>query len=297
MAGHIVHILHHGSRLTKDRGHLVCAYGDDGETRTLPIEDVAAVIVAERGVFISMELIGALVEANAVILHCNEKYRPVGVTSGVERVITSEALINQANRDSALHDRLWKRIMAGKVINQAKALERFGKSAAYLRCEIDNEPVNEAACARHYWSEYFAIFDLDGVIRHGEDEKGINAKLNYGYAVLGALIHRSIIAHGLSPVFGMHHVTRYKAHAMVYDLIEPWRPFVDTALAAFERKPPGGERTMEAWARHIAGTFKDTKVRTPDRTLTALDAIDVFVERIAKCYAEKTVRHVWVPVL
>jgi CRISP-associated protein Cas1 len=297
MAGHIVHILRHGSRLTKDRGLLVCTFEDDGETRELPIEDVSAVIVAARGVFISMELVAALVESNAVILHCNESYRPAGVTSGIERVITSEALVNQATRDSALHERLWKRIIAGKVANQAAVLERFGKQAAYLRCEIENGTVDEAACARHYWFEYFGIFGLVDVQRHGEDDLGINSKLNYGYAVLGALVHRSIIAHGLSPVFGMHHVIRYKAHAMVYDLMEPWRPYVDMALASFERNPPGGIPSMEAWARHIAGTLKDTKARVPGRTLTALDAIDAFVSSVAKCYAEKTIRHFWTPSL
>jgi CRISPR-associated protein Cas1 len=297
MAGHILHILHHGSRLTKDRGLLVCVSGEDGEVRTLPIEDVTALIVAARGVFISMELIAALTESNAIVLHCDDSYRPVAVTSAIERVITSAALINQANRDSALHERLWKRIISGKAANQASVLERSGKSAAYLRCEIENGLVDEAVCARHYWSEYFAIFGLLEVQRHGDDEKGINAKLNYGYAVLGALVHRSIIAHGLSPLFGMHHVARYKAHAMVYDLMEPWRPYVDLALIAFERKPPGGEPAIEAWARHIAGTLKDTKVNVGDRKLSALDAIDMYVSRIANCYEEKTVRHLWVPVL
>lgn len=297
MAGQIIHILHHGSRLTKDRGLLVCTLGDSGETRSAAIEDVTAVIVAARGVFFSMELIAALTEANAIVLHCDESYRPTAVTSGVERVISGAALVNQADQGSALHNRLWKRIVSAKVANQATVLERAGRPAAYLRNEVENGPADEAACARHYWSEYFSIFGLEDVQRHGEDEKNINAKLNYGYAVLGALVHRSIIVHGLSPLFGMHHAIRYQAHAMVYDLMEPWRPYVDQALVTFEKKPPGGEPAFDAWARHIAGTLKDTKVTVSDRKLAAIDAIDVYVARIAKCYEEKHARHIWTPVL
>ncbi|MCD6198141.1 MAG: hypothetical protein J7K15_06150, partial [Deltaproteobacteria bacterium] len=47
---------------------------------------------------------------------------------------------------------------------------------------LKNTPVDEAACARYYWREYFSIFGLENVVRHGEDDRLINAKLNYGYA-------------------------------------------------------------------------------------------------------------------
>ena len=295
MSKQLVHILHHGSKLGKNRGMMVCTIGED--QKELPIEDIRAVIIAARGVFVSPELIGALMEAGAIILYCDHSYKPVGVASGIERIIKPEIIYHQANPDLKLHEHLWRKIVAAKVANQAKVLELCGVNSKELRFALANGSPDEADCARRYWGEYFAFFGLNGVVRRGDDEEGVNAKLNYGYAVLGALVHRSVLAHGLSPVLGMHHVARYDAHAMVYDLMEPWRPYVDLALARFENKYPGTGKDIESWARHIAGSLKDTKVKTPAQTLFLLDALDVFVSGAAKCYAEKTSTHLWTPLL
>ena len=51
----------------------------------------------------SQELVAALIEVNAVILHCDRPYRPVGITSGIERVVHSDALFNQGNRTRKNH--------------------------------------------------------------------------------------------------------------------------------------------------------------------------------------------------
>ena len=296
MSHHIVHIFNHGSRLKKERGMMVCTSEDSEEVHELPIEDVRAVIIAARGVFMSQELVAALLEVNAVILHCDRSYRPVGITSGIERVVHSDALFNQGNRALKLHDHLWRIIAAAKVANQARVLEIFGIQTAFLKRQLEGRTVDEAACARHYWRSYFALLGAHGVQRHGDDETGFNARLNYGYAVLGALIHRGIVAHGLSPVFGLHHITRYKAHALVYDLIEPWRPYVDLMLVEFVMAHPV-EDDIKAWAQYAAHGIKDLAVATPLRKLKLLDAVDVFVSSIAKCYADKTIRHAWMPEL
>ena len=275
---------------------MVCRYDDPGETHELPIEDIRAVIIAAKGVTVTQELVSALLETNAVILHCDRSYRPVGITSGIQRVVKSDALVNQANQSLKLHDRLWRKVVSAKVANQASVLELFDVTVSFLRREQDSGHADEAACARQYWRKYFSLLGAYDVPRHSDDESGFNARLNYGYAVLGALIHRGIIAHGLSPVFGMHHVTRYKADAFVYDLMEPWRPFVDLMLIEFVKDHPG-EEDMKPWARHVAGSLKDRRVETPQHTLKLLDAVDVFVSGIAKCYAGKTVRHAWMPEL
>ena len=298
MNQHIVHIFSHGSCLSKQRGMMVCNIKDTEETHELPIEDIRAVIVAAKGISISMELMSALMESNAVILHCDGTYKPIGITSGIERVIRSEAIINQANCGIRFHGMLWKKIIESKVANQARVLEKYGKNPAYLNVGIRNGEVNESSCARYYWQEYFSIFNLFNIQRRSDDPEGINAKMNYGYAVLGALIHRSIIAHGLSPVFGMHHVARYKANAFVYDLMEPWRAFADDFLVKFEKEQSGGGGDgIKEWAHFIAGSFRKTKIQTPGEKLEIYDAIDVFVASVATCYSQKSNRYLWTPEL
>jgi CRISP-associated protein Cas1 len=48
--------------------------------------------------------------------------------------------------------------------------------------------------------------------------------LNYGYTVLAALCHRSLLIHGLTPALGVKHMPRYRSTPLVFDLMEPFRP-------------------------------------------------------------------------
>jgi len=67
---------------------------------------------------------------------------------------------------------------------------------------------------------------LNGFTR---DREGIfpNNLLNYGYAILRAIIARSLVASGLLPTLGIHHHNRYNAYCLADDIMEPYRPVVD----------------------------------------------------------------------
>ena len=54
-----------------------------------------------------------------------------------------------------------------------------------------------------------------------------NNLLNYGYAILRAVIARSLVTSGLLPTLGIHHHNRYNAYCLADDIMEPYRPFVD----------------------------------------------------------------------
>lgn len=51
--------------------------------------------------------------------------------------------------------------------------------------------------------------------------------MNYGYAILRAVIARSLVTSGLLPTLGIHHHNRYNAYCLADDIMEPYRPFVD----------------------------------------------------------------------
>ncbi len=61
----------------------------------------------------------------------------------------------------------------------------------------------------------------------GPKTLGINAWMNYGYAVIRALIARSIVSAGLHPSIGIWHDNGYNYFNLADDLIEPLRPLVD----------------------------------------------------------------------
>ena len=51
--------------------------------------------------------------------------------------------------------------------------------------------------------------------------------LNYGYAILRAVVARGLVASGLLPTLGIHHHNRYNAYCLADDIMEPYRPYVD----------------------------------------------------------------------
>jgi CRISPR-associated endonuclease Cas1 len=63
----------------------------------------------------------------------------------------------------------------------------------------------------------------------------VNAMLNYGYAVLESQVRIAIAEVGLDPTIGYLHVCQPGRQALVYDLMEPYRPLVDREALAFIR--------------------------------------------------------------
>ena len=63
----------------------------------------------------------------------------------------------------------------------------------------------------------------------------VNAMLNYGYAVLESQVRIAIAEVGLDPSIGYLHVCQPGRQALVYDLMEPYRPEVDREVLAFIR--------------------------------------------------------------
>ena len=82
----------------------------------------------------------------------------------------------------------------------------------------------EARAAAFYWRNLFIT--LPNFTRERE-EIAPNSLLNYGYAILRAIIARSLVGCGLLPTLGIHHHNKYNAYCLADDIMEPYRPFVD----------------------------------------------------------------------
>lgn len=54
-----------------------------------------------------------------------------------------------------------------------------------------------------------------------------NALINYGYGMLYSKVEQAIFAAGLDPHLGILHVDEYDRPTLAFDLIEPFRPWVD----------------------------------------------------------------------
>ena len=71
------------------------------------------------------------------------------------------------------------------------------------------------------------LWTMSTGFKRGRYEDDPNNLLNYGYAILRAVVARSLVASGLLPSFGIHHKSSYNAYCLADDIMEPYRPFVD----------------------------------------------------------------------
>lgn len=84
----------------------------------------------------------------------------------------------------------------------------------------------EGKCSTFYWDGFSEIIraDFEFKKRSGRNaEDGVNAMLNYGYALLEGEVHRAIHFAGLDPYGGYLHADRPGKPSLVLDLMEEFR--------------------------------------------------------------------------
>ena len=118
--------------------------------------------------------------------------------------------------------------------------------------------------------------------------------LNYGYAVLSALCHRSLLIHGLLPQLGVFHKPRFRSQPLVYDLMEAFRPAVELMLAEFMLEP---EVSMKLWSKKVGRELRERRVSHGSYSLKLMDAIDASANSLARAYEQMTAESFWVPEL
>lgn len=293
MSHHILHVLQHGAVLGRERGFVVCRAQDESERR-LPLDDIRAVIIAARGVTLTSSFLSGLMETDAIVLHCDERYQPCGWTAPLARVVDLLAFQHQTTQPSRLNERLWREMVRAKTLNQSRVLQHKQLRSPHLELALKNGDIDEANCARRYWQLYFPSIGWTATKRDRKEDTAPNQMLNYGYAVLAALCHRSLIVHGLLPQLGVHHKPRYRSDPLVYDLMEGFRPAVELMLAEFMLEP---DVTMKAWAKKVATELRERRVRHRDYTLKLMDAIDASANSLARAYAEMSSLPFWLPEL
>ena len=127
---------------------------------------------------------------------------------------------------------LWAQTVAAKIANQASVLLSLGKTAGNMlswakKVNSGDTKNYEARASVYYWKNLFSEsfgFTRD---RFGDPPNNL---LNYGYAVLRALVARSLVGSGLLPTLGIHHKNKYNAYCLADDIMEPYRPFVDAII-------------------------------------------------------------------
>ena len=198
---------------------------------TRPIEDIGVVVLDNKQITITQGALEALLENNCAVITCDSNHLPVGLLLPlVGNTTQNERFRDQLEASQPLRKQLWQQTMQYKIRNQAAVLSKCSNTETKCMQVWANEvrsgdPDNyEARAAVYYWKSLFG--HIPGFIR---DREGVapNNLLNYGYAILRAVVARSLVASGLLPTLGIHHHNRYNAYCLADDIMEPYRPYVD----------------------------------------------------------------------
>lgn len=223
----------------KDR-QLVIRLPDKDQSITRPIEDIGVVIVDNKQITLTSGLIEALLGNNCALITCDSSHLPVGLMLPLcGNTTQSERFRHQLSASLPLKKQLWQQTISQKIANQAQVLkECFGVEVGNMLSWSKNVKSGdsdnlEARAAAYYWRNMFD--DEDVFIRDREGEPPNNL-LNYGYAILRAIVARGLVSSGLLPTLGIHHHNRYNAYCLADDIMEPYRPYVDELVVNIRKE-------------------------------------------------------------
>mgnify|MGYP000115149288 FL=1 len=199
--------------------------------RTIPIEDIGVVILDNRRITITSGAMEALLENNCAVITCNQKSMPVGLLLPLcGNTTQNERFRSQLEASLPLRKQLWQQTIKQKILNQEHVL-RINTDQETKCMRVWSNDVRsgdsdnlEARAAAYYWRNVFTTYPNFVRDREGTPPNNL---LNYGYAILRAIIARALVGSGLLPTLGIHHHNRYNAYCLADDIMEPYRPYVD----------------------------------------------------------------------
>ena len=225
--GHFVEISQSNLHLSLYRGFLEIHKKQERIAR-IPLDDILGLVVTGYGCSHSSNILVALAERNIPVSICGFNFSPKALILPVDGNCRQNLRIRgQSEMTKPLRKRLWKQIVQWKLQNQANVLKEFGLPYEGLmrmsKLVQSGDPQNlESQAARRYWISLFSK-----QFKRDQNGEGINAILNYAYAIVRSCVARGVVATGLHPSIGIHHKNIYNSMCLVDDLMEPFRPIAD----------------------------------------------------------------------
>lgn len=141
----------------------------------------------------------------------------------------------------------------------------------------------EGRAAAYYWKN---VFPKKVDFFRGREGDPPNNLLNYGYAILRAIVARGLTASGLLPTLGIHHRNKYNAFCLADDIMEPYRPYVDRIVL---RIIDNGENFLElgnSIKTQLLG-IATVDVHFGTETSPLMVGLQKTTASLARCYALK----------
>jgi len=258
----------------------------------IPIEDIGVVVLDHRQITLTHGAMAALVDNNAAVVTCNDSHMPTGLLLPLDgHTVQSERFSDQINASLPLRKQLWQQTVQQKIINQAALLAELhgievGNMKRWASEVRSGDSTNlEGRAAAFYWSRMFPSIPDFTRSRDGDYP---NPLLNYGYAILRAVIARALVSSGLLPTLGIHHHNRYNAYCLADDIMEPYRPYVDRLVVQTMAECCNVEITTDIKRRLL--TIPTLEVRIGGERRPLMVAASQTTASLARCFAGESRR-------
>ncbi len=256
----------------------------------IPCEDIGMVVVDQPQTTYSQAALAELARSDAVLVVCGRDHLPAALLLPLadhHEVVWRVA--EQVAVARPLRKRLWKQLVRAKVRGQALNLDPAcparHKLLELARSVRSGDPNNvEAHAAQVYWKHWLGP---ESGFRRDQEGDGLNAMLNYGYAIVRAAVARALVAGGLLPALGLFHANRSNAFCLADDLMEPLRPLVDRRVRALHRQ--GNGQLCPAVKRGLLEVLAE-RVRLNGRRGPLMVQLHRMTASLVRCYQGETDR-------
>lgn len=202
----------------------------DGDQVSVPLEDISCIILGNHAISMTHPVLSACALESISLICIDKSFMPIGMLVSQARPSPAVRVAQcQRSLSKRFRERVWKDIIQHKITLQAMLLGSIGNSTAgdrlhALSKQVTNgDPSNiESYASRIYFPRVF------GTSFSRKSVSTTNACLNYGYALIRARLAQFLTASGCVLSWGIHHHSVENPCNLVDDVIEVFRPVVDS---------------------------------------------------------------------
>lgn len=233
MSEHRILLIENQARLSVDLGRIRISREGEKDIHVAPT-DIAAAMLHHHTIELTSQALALLVEHRAIVILADGRHHPCGwLTPMYGLPQASLRLRQQFALPDDVRKRLWQSLVQARIRTEARNLRELELNGA-LRLERmatevlpGDQSHHEGQAARHYWD---CLLGKDFKRDKQGAEDPVNAALNYGYAVLRALVARELAVASLTPMLGLGHDNQENSFNLADDFMEPYRYLVERCV-------------------------------------------------------------------
>ncbi|WP_412518410.1 type II CRISPR-associated endonuclease Cas1 [Staphylococcus simulans] len=249
----------------------------------IPLSDIFAIVIEDLTTTITSRLMIELSKYNILVIFCNQQHLPECMVHPINGHFNQYGQMKeQLQWSNERKEELWKHILIQKIQNQIQCMKHVGvheeriikmKTLQTLITAKDEMNI-EGQAAKYYFNTFFEDFRRD-------DEFLIeNMVLNFGYTIINSAIARTIVAKGLIPALGIHHIGARNHFNLASDIIEVFRPLVDLYLL---KHPPEEEYMTKAYRLELVNLMH-ARVQIDGKQHTVIRAIEIMIQSMIEYF-------------